>query len=688
MAMTRWYLVALSLLAGGSVVARAQSARADRVWIFLRDGKSYDINSARRAPSSIGITDRALTRRAKVVPADRLIDDQDLPVSDAAIARIRQSGAQLRAISRWFNAVSVEATQEQLKTIMVAPGAAAVAPVRRLVRRPDPSDKQEISPLARSMNSGTFDYGASLTQLSNMHAVELHDLGITGKGVLIAMLDDGFNNHRVHEALRSLSILDEWDFVQGDANTSIAPGEHAGQGDHGAGTLSVVGGFGPGTLIGAAPGAAFLLYKTEIDSVEIHTEEDNYVQAIERAERLGADISSSSLGYRDFDTTTTSYPYSALNGHTTIVAKAASIATRKGMLVITAMGNEGGLVIDSTGTLVHAGATLVSPADADSIIAVGATSSDGELATFSGTGPSSDGRIKPELVAQGLGVVWALGTTTNGYGMANGTSLATPLVAGGAALVLSAHPEFGPMQLRQELLASARVINDGTWQTASYPNNYYGFGFINALQAALSTGPICSNTLTTTVHDTTVEVRLHLRSSAGLVPDSLKLFFKRPDDPGFMSAPLVSTGNLYEYMARVSTSLLDRTSLGYVAFADSAGRSRRNPYNAPDSLLTIVTSLVPPRAYVLYPNYPNPFSTSTTIIADIPVAGPVEVSVFNILGQHVRTLATGTAVPPQLVVRWNGHDDAGYLVASGVYFCRLKTPSATVTNKLLYLKHK
>ncbi|MGD0589317.1 MAG: S8 family serine peptidase [Bacteroidota bacterium] len=566
-----------------SEVASAQSSSLQHTWVFFCDKGTTTLQSTN--PVLLGISERALKRRTKVLPPDRLIDQLDLPVSEAVIAQIKQTGVKIRTISRWLNAVSVEGTQQQIQAInKLLPVAATEQVIAMNHPRPVPSSSVPPTPLfKKALGSQGLDYGPSATQLTNMKVVDLHAIGIIGTGILIGMLDDGFNNYRTHEALKNIKIVADSDFIHNISDVNRQSWENSEQGNHGAGTLSAVGGFAPGQLIGAAYGASFLLAKTEMDSsgsVDFHSEEDTYVAGLEWAERLGADITSSSLAYKDFAPPPT-YTTSDMNGRTTKVAQAAVIASRKGVLVVTAMGNEG--YLNNQGF--HADTTLWSPADADSIISVGAAASDGELASWSSCGPTSDGRIKPEVIAQGMAVYWADGSTTTGYSLVDGTSCSTPLVAGAAALVLSAHPELTNMQVRQALLQTARHINDSTIQTTVYPNNYYGHGFVDAFAAAMYDGQI---------------------------------------------TPIVNK---------------------------------------------------------LYQNFPNPFNRAnpTKLTFQVPMPTDVELVVFNLLGQRVKTIYRGQVFSSD-TKQWDGTDDRGRQVAAGVYFARLKTPNNMFSIKMLYLK--
>ena len=449
----------------------ALEAQQQRCWIVFRDRGSA-VSLAKTGAALLGISERALWRRSKVLPPDRLIDELDLPPDQSYIDQLRSSGVVIRSTSRWFNAVSAQLTQSQLLSVAALPFVASITLVPVFSKQQQATSPLLHGPLLKRESTTSIDYGESFAQLNALKVPDVHAHGVTGSGVIIGVLDDGFNAHRIHPALRNLRIVAEYDFVQRDSNTSRDPGEYATQGNHGAATLSEIGGFYSGRLVGAAYGASFILAKTEIDSVEIQLEEDLYVEALEWMERLGVDITSSSLGYCDW------YTWPSMDGKTATTSKAARIAARKGVLVVTAMGNTSGATVRRTdGQL-----ALNAPADADSVMAVGATYADGPLASFSLTGPTYDGRVKPEVVTPGVNdfAVYGDSDYTPYF---TGTSAATPLAAGVAALVLSANPNLTPMQIRARMLSTTQKYADGTARTQSYPNNYYGWGFLDAFQA-------------------------------------------------------------------------------------------------------------------------------------------------------------------------------------------------------------
>lgn len=696
---TRRILLHFSLFfaSGLMVVGYAQTSGVHHYWILLQQR-----TPATFSPRELGISERALNRRAKVLPADKLIDQFDYPIPSAMLDQIRSTGATIRVPSRWLNAVSVEATDLQLRAISKLPFVASTRPVIQLFsRKPEPVSKP-ISSSTKLQKSADLNYGLSFDQLNNIHVVALHNLGINGSGVLLGMLDDGFNNHHIHVALKNIHVLAEYDFIHNIPDTQAQPWEDPGQGVHGAGTLSSIAGYDPGNLIGGAFGVSVILAKTEMDSSgsgDFRSEEDTYAAGLEWMERLGADIASSSLGYKEFTPSDSSYGYSSMDGHTAIVSKAATIAARKGLLLCTAMGNEG----IQTGNNSFSLGTIVAPADADSIVSVGAASLDGtSLASFSSTGPTADGRTKPEVVAPGENVSWAYGNSTNQYWTVQGTSAATPLTASAAALILSAHPEFTPMQIRQALMSTAVPLS-AEFPNLPVPNNYVGYGFINAYSAVLSDGLVFSNSPIITTRDSSYVVTTWVASTSSLVAASLVFSYRYPTDSVFTQVLLNPSSIPNEYQAIIPKPPIGVIPLGYFSARDAVG-VRTSPFNAPNSLFSIaltpdslrqlypivdsiLTTQNVPTDYVLLNNFPNPFNPSTTLQFYALNRSDVDLTVYNLLGQRVKTLFHGTPSVGWNTVRWvEARDDNGRSVSSGVYFARLSTAKSVLTQKMLYVK--
>jgi subtilisin family serine protease len=309
-------------------------------------------------------------------------------------------------------------------------------------------------------------YGQAFAQLDQINVPALHQQGLSGRGVVVCLLDVGFRWD--HEVFRLSQLLRQWDFVFGDADVRQDAANPKDFSDaHGTATWSLLGGFKFGTMMGPAFGADILLGKTEVGSSETPIEEDYWAAGIEWAESLGAEVVSSSLGYTDW------YTFKDMDGKTAVTTKAANRAVSLGVVVVNAAGNERR----------NAWAHIIAPADGFGVIAVGAVDAAGKIASFSSPGPTYDGRIKPEVCAFGVSN-WVAAKATDGgdtYVTDSGTSYATPLVAGVVALLLEAHRDWTPAQVRDALMKTAN--------NSAAPNNDYGWGTIDAAAAAAYRAP-------------------------------------------------------------------------------------------------------------------------------------------------------------------------------------------------------
>ncbi len=397
-------------------------------------------------------------RRSKV-KIGRLVSYVDLPVNQEFVRQVLATSVKKRVVSRYLNAVSVDATVDQIREISQLSFVRAIDPVAK-GRRPEP----EIVPSDGQGNTypdpgiDELDYGPSRAQLEQINVIPVHDEGYSGDGVLLCLLDTGYMLW--HQAFDSLRLVAAWDFIHGDSIVwNQIPPDTFWQHNHGTYTLSASAGLAPGTLYGPAYHASILAGKTETVSFEEPIEEDWYVAGLEWADSLGGEIVSTSLGYIDW------YEWPDMDGNTAVTTIGVDIAVANGIVCVTAAGNE------RNSSWGH----IIAPADADSVIACGAVDIYDYIASFSSPGPSYDGRIKPEVCALGVDTWCATAWDTTSYGGVGGTSLATPLVAGSCALLLEAHPDWTPMMVREALMMTA--------DNASTPNNDYGWGIINVWDA-------------------------------------------------------------------------------------------------------------------------------------------------------------------------------------------------------------
>jgi len=419
------------------------------VWVFF---SGHGSQSEREWVST---TDHARWRR-DVRGSQRRLSQPDRRVSQSYVRSVRDTGVKLRTQSRWFNAVSVEGTRSQLERVRALPFVREVRPVAVSRRRPAPR------PIGDPLAAPRLEYGTSFNQLEMLGVPTAHAAGLSGAGIRVLMLDTGF--YTDHVAFGSGRIVGEWDFINQDGETQNEADDPASQHRHGTATATALGGHWPGQLYGPAYSCQFLLAKTEDTSSETPVEEDFYVAALEWGEAQGADVASASLGYTDW------YTWEDLNGHTALVTQAVDAAVALGMSVVVSAGNSRDDAWGHIGT----------PADAFGVISVGAVDEVGQLTWFSSPGPTYDGRIKPEVSAQGLNVAAAGWDNPTSLRYFAGTSLSCPLVAGCAALLLESHPLWTPAQVRAALMSTA--------DRANMPDNDYGWGIVN-LPAALNAFP-------------------------------------------------------------------------------------------------------------------------------------------------------------------------------------------------------
>jgi hypothetical protein len=435
-------------------------------WIYFKDkGSDLDQKIEQARHSFSPRTQLRRWRHRHIYPT---ADAFDVPVSEDYVKQLEGYVIRIRHRSRWLNAVSVETEGANIARIAGLPFVKKIDKVRTFIFKEPVEEEFKIGiESLRPAPAHIYDYGPSLGQVQQINVPALHDKGYSGKDVLMCFLDSGFNNLN-HESLISLNILDTWDFINQDSDVSDQPGQ-IGNGDHGTNTLSTAAGFMPGKLIGPAFGADFILGKTENTEWERHIEEDDWVAGAEWADSLGADIISSSVGYReDFTNGEQDYTWEDMDGQTTIVTKGAVIAASRGILIVNSAGNEGNVSPPEN--------TLIGPADASTVLAVGAVNPSGQRTDFSSVGPTADGRIKPDVMAQGSSVYAAEVSGVSIYGYMDGTSFSCPLVAGTAAILLEAHPDWTNLDIMEALKMTANNSSD--------PNNKIGWGVIDALAAS------------------------------------------------------------------------------------------------------------------------------------------------------------------------------------------------------------
>ena len=423
-------------------------------------GNTYNISS----PWEF-LSHRALQRRSRYNIA---IDSTDLPVTPRYIDSIRLAGnVTILNTSKWLNQVAIFTTDSAAlvrinsfsfvkKNTPVAPRMSKVNAARNKFETETTAISPEtfFAPVFTENLASAFNYGMSNGQVKIHKGDFLHNLGFQGQGMQMAILDGGFRNYLTLPTFDSVrtnnQVLGTWDFVLNAANVN-------GFDSHGTHCFSTIAANMPGTFVGTAPKTSFYLYRTEDVPTEYVIEEQNLAAGLERADSSGADMASISLGYYDFQDPTLNYSYADMDGNTTISARASDAAARKGMLIVTANGNEG----------TRPWHYLITPADADSVLSVGAVDTLGNIAAFSSYGPSSDGQIKPGVAAVGLNAVVA-NANTGQPAYNSGTSFACPNMAGLTACLWQAFPEENNMGIISALQQSATK--------AMTPDDRVGYG--------------------------------------------------------------------------------------------------------------------------------------------------------------------------------------------------------------------
>ena len=412
------------------------------------------------------LSQRAIDRRTKYGIA---IDSTDLPVTPSYITQIKNvPNVTVLNISKWHNSVAIQTSDANaITTINGLPFVQSVAAMAARTQHSTTGKliiaDQPYSPSQRStdITADFFNYGAGSLAEINLHKAQfLHNIGLRGQGMVIAMLDGGFFNYTTLDAMDSIilnnQVLDTWDFY---SNNPIVSDDHP----HGMQCLSTIAANIPGQFIGKAPKANFLLYRTEDVNSEYPIEEFNMVCGMERADSAGADLISASLGYSEFDDASFDHTYTQMNGNTTMAAIGADLAAKKGILFVVAAGNEGSA----------AWHYIMTPADGDSVLAIGAVNTGGAVGLFSSYGPSSDGQVKPDVASIGVNAI--VQSTSNTVVTGSGTSFACPNMAGLSSILWQAFPEVNNMRIARALREAGSIV--------ATPNDRIGYG-IPDLKAA------------------------------------------------------------------------------------------------------------------------------------------------------------------------------------------------------------
>ncbi len=457
--MKKIYLLLVSIVLSFTVISQVAP---DKYVVRFTDKNDspYSINN----PEAF-LSQKALDRRNAHGIA---IVENDLPVNPQYIESVANTGVTILNRSKWFNSVSIYTTdQGALDIINSFSFVESIEKGGNSNIEPDHSYEKQFfanewisqipeAGIYKALTAGnSYDYGAAANQIQMLNGDVLHDMGYDGEGMTIAVLDAGFLNVDDLSAFDSLwnngQILGYKDFVE-PINPNIFDSH-----SHGCMVLSTMGANMPGQMVGTAPKANYWLLRSEDGPSEYIIEEYNWVSAAEFADSAGADIINSSLGYTIFDDPSHDHTYEDMDGNTTPITIGADLAVSKGMIVVNSAGNAG------TSPWFYIGA----PADGDSVFSIGAVDGGGNYASFSSNGPTYDGRIKPNVVAQGKGSA-SIDPDDGSVFFGNGTSFSSPITAGMVACLWQANPNKRNTEIMDAIQSSGTLANE--------PTNQMGWG--------------------------------------------------------------------------------------------------------------------------------------------------------------------------------------------------------------------
>jgi len=433
----------------------AQEIAPGVYWVYFRDkdGSAYSIDLPEEFLSERSVQRRALQGLA--------VDHTDRPVNETYVHEIKAMGVEIRHVSRWLNGVVMTDLDSAGFLEVLEKDFTDTIPWEALtddVYFPPKNGSPRFDPPLESAPG--FDYGIAWDQVIQISVDKLHELGFTGGGVWIGVLDAGFYN--VDSLPSFIKLLDEGRILE-TRNYVNDSSIYREMNSHGMSVLSIMGGEWEENMVGTAPHASYLLCMTEDPEQETRIEEIAWIEAAEYADSLGVDVLNTSLGYSDFDGENYDYNYRDMDGRSTFISRAASLTASRGIFLCTSAGNQGN----------DDWYYITAPGDATNMLTVGAVSSNNLLANFSSRGPSFDARIKPDVTAMGQGS----GIQHRGGGLtrSNGTSFSSPLMAGSVAALWQAFPELPVREL-------IHMIRQSGHQSMN-PDSNYGFGTPNMMHA-------------------------------------------------------------------------------------------------------------------------------------------------------------------------------------------------------------
>ena len=606
------------------------------------------------------LTQRSINRRIRYNIA---VDESDIPITPAYLDSIRLTGnVTIINVSKWLNQVCIQTTDAaaliKINSFVFVKGASPIAArvgniISPISKPLDPPGQPLPIIITGKPQSPTdfYNYGESFPQIHLHNGEFLHNHGFRGEGMQLAIMDAGFYHYQSLPTFDSVrknqQILGTWDFVANEAsvNEDFA---------HGMNCFSTIAANIPGTFVGTAPATSFYLFRTEDVSSEYPVEEQNFAAAAERADSLGVDVFSVSLGYTTFSNNLFNYTYNDMNGNTTISARAADFAAKKGIFVTVAAGNEGS----------SSWHYITTPADADSVLTVGAVALNRQVALFSSFGPSSDGQIKPAVAAVGSGAVIA-NQSTGFPSFGNGTSYSCPIMAGVATCLWQAFPEVNNMGIIDALEKSADRFTT--------PDDRTGFGIPDVKKAfvqlikklykqQISISNSCKTNIGFTVKiatDMNIEVERKLSSDAAYKTISMltpansfaATSFVIEDDLNDLQSDIAIKYRIKMSIAADTSFYLDSATINYTKSCRETISVRPNPVTDDLSIL---------------------------IVRNISVNAAIEI--YTVSGQKIYSLVNQTVSGTKKILIPTKH------LSAGIYFVAIFIDNKKVTTKKIIVR--
>lgn len=442
-----WSLGCLLALSVGQ--ASAEKNYKYRVNLKDKSGTEYSIDR----PQAF-LSERAIERRNR---QQLPIEETDLPVSQQYLKELLGTGAKLVTTSKWNNTVVLEVSDttlmDKVKEMSFVTG------VKKVWTQPDsipPRNKSRKKEVTNEVKEAGHHYGKAFRQISIHGGDSLHAAGFTGKGMHVAVIDAGFYNADRIKFFKNMDLLGTRDFV--NPNSDIYE-----ENSHGMKVLSCMAANIKDVFVGTAPDASYWLLRSEDQDTEQPIEEDYWAAAIEFADSVGIDVVNTSLGYHAFDEGYPAYRYRDLDGHYSLMSHSASLAADKGIVVVCSAGNSGR----------GAWKKVTPPGDSENVLTIGALTKDLVNAEFSSIGDTSDGRIKPDVMA--IGVNSVVSGNDGRVSKANGTSFASPTMCG----IVACFWQACPWLTAKEVIKAVQQAGD----RVDFPDNIYGYGVPNLWKA-------------------------------------------------------------------------------------------------------------------------------------------------------------------------------------------------------------